>query len=85
MDLSKLPTRPSFENLPRRRVAERLRLDLPQPTHGEGIRVAVLDGRSFHPRGYDATHGGEAGTCLRIFRRSRKQVSRKLKPLPLEE
>lgn len=39
-------------------------------SYGEGLRAALLDGRSFHPRGYDAAHGEEAGTCLSMFRRS---------------
>jgi hypothetical protein len=71
MDLSKLSTRPGF-----REAAAPLggrayfRVDLAQPTHGQGLRAAVLGGRGVHPRGYDTAHGKEAGTCMSIFRQS---------------
>jgi hypothetical protein len=32
--------------------------------------VAVLDGRSLHPRGDGETDGEEAGPCMRLFGRS---------------
>jgi transposase len=69
IDLSKLPTRPGFENLPRRWVAERTFAWISQ---NRRIREAMRHRRSVDLGGDDATHGKASGTCLRIFRQSRR-------------
>ena len=49
-----------------------LRVAFSQPTDEQGPREAVFGGRGVRLRGDDAAHGEEAGPCLRIFRRSRR-------------
>jgi hypothetical protein len=54
-----------------------LRLDLPQPAHGQGLREAVRHRRGLHLRGDDEAHGEATGPCVGVSRQSLERLSEK--------
>jgi hypothetical protein len=55
---------------------------IPQPADEQGLREAVLDGRSVRLRGHDAAHGEAVGRRLGLFGQS-PQAARRMEELGL--
>ena len=49
---------------------ENVRLDLPQPSNGEGLREVVRHWGGVRLRGDDAAHGEAVGPCVGVSRQS---------------
>src|SRR5918998_468887 len=47
-----------------------LRVDLPQPEDGQGLREVVRNRRGLRLRGDDPAYGEEVGPCVRVSRQS---------------
>ena len=62
---------------------DNVRLDLSQPSNGEGLREVVRHRRGIRLRGDDAAYAEAVGTCVGVSRQSLEQEFSEVRAAPI--